>query len=174
MMKVFVLRNLFLIAGVSPIATAQAHEGEKRETPQQNALRAARLIDVRDGNTVADAVVLIEGDRIKAVGTNLAIPSDREGPAFPDSFRGRHKWIPAANLTPGDVYEPKVAAIPVICMQVGVGPGFGIFVGECVATTFANAPTFRVMVRAFGRATYARASSPLTDVLTKRMNTFFA
>ena len=75
-MKALVLRKLLLIAVVSLAVSAQAQVAEKPETPQQTALRAARLIDVRTGNTIADAVVLIEGDRIKAVGANLAIPAN--------------------------------------------------------------------------------------------------
>jgi hypothetical protein len=54
--------------------------------------------------------------------------------------------LPLVDLTPGDVYEPKVAATPVICMQVGVGPDLGIFLGECVADTFTKSPAFRVIV----------------------------
>jgi hypothetical protein len=54
--------------------------------------------------------------------------------------------LPLIDLTPGDVYQPKVAATPVISMQVGVGPDFGIFLGECVAATFSKVPEFRVMV----------------------------
>jgi hypothetical protein len=54
--------------------------------------------------------------------------------------------LPLIDLTPGDVYEPKVAATPVICMQVGVGQDLGIFLGECVADTFTTSPKFRVPV----------------------------
>jgi imidazolonepropionase-like amidohydrolase len=75
MMKAFVSRKVLLIAAVSLTVTAQAQVAEKRETPQQTALRAARLLDVRNGTTITNAVVLIEGDRIKAVGANLAIPT---------------------------------------------------------------------------------------------------
>src|SRR5215216_4164 len=74
MMKACVLRSLLLLAGVS--LTAQAQVTETRQTPQPIAVRAARLLDVRNGDTIPDAVVLIEGDRIKAVGSKLTIPSD--------------------------------------------------------------------------------------------------
>jgi imidazolonepropionase-like amidohydrolase len=72
-MKAGVLRCLLLLAAVSLSTAVHAQVAEPRETPRI-ALRAARLIDVRNGNTVPDAVVLIEGDRIKAVGSNLIIP----------------------------------------------------------------------------------------------------
>lgn len=39
------------------------------------ALKAARLLDVSNGKLINQAVVLIEGDRISAVGSNLEIPA---------------------------------------------------------------------------------------------------
>ncbi|MCI0574030.1 MAG: amidohydrolase family protein [Myxococcaceae bacterium] len=39
------------------------------------AVRAAAMVDVVGGKTVRDPVVLIEGDRIKAVGAGLAVPA---------------------------------------------------------------------------------------------------
>jgi imidazolonepropionase-like amidohydrolase len=41
---------------------------------QITAVRASRMLDVNSGNYVPDAVVLIEGDRITAAGSKLAIP----------------------------------------------------------------------------------------------------
>src|SRR5947207_1224061 len=38
------------------------------------AVRAAHMLDVRSGRMVSHAVVVIEGDHIKAVGENLSIP----------------------------------------------------------------------------------------------------
>lgn len=57
--------------------------------------------------------------------------------------------LPLLDLTPGDVYVPKVRETPLVCMQVGVGPDFGVFLGECDAATFTKAPAFRVMVNTF-------------------------
>jgi imidazolonepropionase-like amidohydrolase len=74
-MKACVLRGLLLFAAVWLTAAAPAQIAKTQETSQPIALRAARLMDVRNGNTIPDAVVLIEGDRIKAVGSNLDIPS---------------------------------------------------------------------------------------------------
>jgi len=39
------------------------------------AVRASRLVDVRAGTVIRDAVVVIEGDRITAVGHDVAVPS---------------------------------------------------------------------------------------------------
>jgi imidazolonepropionase-like amidohydrolase len=46
------------------------------DTPTRVAVKAARLIDGRGGQPVAPAVVLIENDKIVAVGAALAIPPD--------------------------------------------------------------------------------------------------
>jgi imidazolonepropionase-like amidohydrolase len=46
--------------------------------PRLVAVRAARLIDGRGGPPVARAVVLVEGDRITAVGPNLPVPAGVE------------------------------------------------------------------------------------------------
>jgi imidazolonepropionase-like amidohydrolase len=73
-MKISSARTILLLIGVSLAGTAQPQVTEK-PAPQQTAVRAARLIDVRAGKVIENPVVLIEGDRIKSVGTNLAVPS---------------------------------------------------------------------------------------------------
>jgi adenine deaminase len=42
------------------------------------AVKAARALDVRTGALVNNAVIIVEGERIKAVGANLAIPANAE------------------------------------------------------------------------------------------------
>lgn len=54
---------LFCLAGSLPAATA---------------IQCAQLLDVRNSRTLANAVILVEKDRITAVGTNLTIPSGAE------------------------------------------------------------------------------------------------
>lgn len=44
------------------------------ESPHLLAIRTDRLIEVGSGNVIANAVVLIEGERIKAVGSKIDIP----------------------------------------------------------------------------------------------------
>lgn len=46
--------------------------------PKRIAVRAARMLDVRSGNVVTNAVVLVENGRIQAAGSNLAIPAGTE------------------------------------------------------------------------------------------------
>ncbi len=48
---------------------------QTRSGPSVVAIRAGRLIDVEAGKVLPNQVILIEGDRIKAVGENLAIPA---------------------------------------------------------------------------------------------------
>lgn len=44
------------------------------ETPPLIAVRADRMIDVNSGNVIAHAVVIIDGDKIKATGSGIDIP----------------------------------------------------------------------------------------------------
>jgi imidazolonepropionase-like amidohydrolase len=56
--------------------SAPARAAETPKQAQQTAVLAAHLLDVRSGSLINGAVVLIEGDRIKAVGAGLAIPQE--------------------------------------------------------------------------------------------------
>ena len=68
------LAILALAVVVAAVATAQAPE----KAPRKVALKAARLIDGTGAAPMTNAVVLIEGDRITAVGSGLAIPKGYE------------------------------------------------------------------------------------------------
>lgn len=57
---------------VAPAQTASA------QAPKPLAVRAGRMLDVRSGNVVNDAVILIENGRITAVGSKLDIPAGAE------------------------------------------------------------------------------------------------
>jgi imidazolonepropionase-like amidohydrolase len=74
-MKTSSVQRMWLVVGLSLAITSQAQIADKQDAPRLTAVRAARLIDVRNGNVIPDAVVLIEGDRFKAVGSNLTVPS---------------------------------------------------------------------------------------------------
>lgn len=63
-----VVAATILVAGAGPLAAQ-----EQADEPL-TAIRAARLLDVRNQKVVNDPVVLIAGDRIKAVGSNIEIP----------------------------------------------------------------------------------------------------
>ena len=67
------------------VATAQSASNAP-QSPKVIAIRAAKLVDAKplaspgdkDAPPIANAVVIIEGDRIKAVGSNLPIPAGAE------------------------------------------------------------------------------------------------
>lgn len=48
------------------------------QQPKIVAIKAARALDVRTGAMINNAVIVVEGDRIKEVGSNLAIPANAE------------------------------------------------------------------------------------------------
>ena len=66
MLNARVLAASILIAASSAVA---------QEPPTVTVLKAARLFDGRSDTTVANAVVIVEGGRIKAVGSALAVPA---------------------------------------------------------------------------------------------------
>jgi imidazolonepropionase-like amidohydrolase len=72
------LFTLFLIfLGAIPFATL----GQNRVYPSRSgliAIRAAHMIDVKAGTSVNNVVILVDNDRITAVGSNLAIPEGTE------------------------------------------------------------------------------------------------
>jgi imidazolonepropionase-like amidohydrolase len=71
-----------LVAAPLIFNTACAH-AQKQPTQQQTGtqprgtvvLRAARMLDVRRGEMITDAVVVVEGDKIVAAGSRLAVPA---------------------------------------------------------------------------------------------------
>jgi len=65
-----VLRSILLIAvGVG---------GWAQEAPRLKAVKAAHLVDSRKGTVLPRPVVLVEGDKVTAVGTDLSIPAGVE------------------------------------------------------------------------------------------------
>src|SRR5947209_3119646 len=53
---------------------ARAQVREQPGAARPVAIRAARLLDVRSGEIINNAVIVVEGDRVKAVGRNVAVP----------------------------------------------------------------------------------------------------
>ncbi len=48
------------------------------QTPKVTAIKAARVLDVRTGQMIANAVILIEGERIIAIGPKVVVPENAE------------------------------------------------------------------------------------------------
>src|SRR4051794_10478531 len=70
-------RLALLLLPCSAIA-ALAAAPETPKPPRLLAVRAGRLLDGHGGPPLADAVILISGDRITAVGRDLPIPAGAE------------------------------------------------------------------------------------------------
>ena len=60
----------------SALACTWAQKARQSKSPNRLAIRAARMLDVGRGQLITEAVVLVEGDRITAAGSRLAIPPD--------------------------------------------------------------------------------------------------
>jgi imidazolonepropionase-like amidohydrolase len=69
--RLFPLFSLLMIAGVCRV---QAQVPGASDKPVVLAIRAARMLDVKNGRYIANPVLVIEADRIKAVGPNLSVP----------------------------------------------------------------------------------------------------
>ena len=71
------MRTRHAVAAVAlSIAAVRAHAQNADTSAKRVAIRAGRLIDGRGGPPIANAVILIEGDRITAVGPGLTIPAN--------------------------------------------------------------------------------------------------
>jgi len=74
------MRKGFLVISVASvwvmIASGSANSQVDGKNAQRTAIRAARLIDGKSETVLKNAVVLVEGEKITAVGSQLAIPGD--------------------------------------------------------------------------------------------------
>jgi imidazolonepropionase-like amidohydrolase len=90
--KLSVARTLFLFLAVliifcafivapQPAASSSSSSssgGSSAQGPTRLAVRAARLLDVKRGAVINDAVILIENGRVASVGPRLSIPADMQ------------------------------------------------------------------------------------------------
>jgi imidazolonepropionase-like amidohydrolase len=67
-----------LLLAAALAATTAAASPTPEAVARRIALKAARLVDVRKGTVIAEPVVLIEGERIRAVGSKLPVPAGYE------------------------------------------------------------------------------------------------
>jgi len=73
-LKRIAVLSLVLVSLSFTFVAVSARHQEKSSPPRQVAIRAGTLIDVRDGTTISNAIILIQGDQITQVGTGLSIP----------------------------------------------------------------------------------------------------
>ena len=71
-------RALLLSLPLLPAFFPLTSPAQTRPAPKVTAVRAARMIDVRGGNVVQNAVVLVENGRITAAGAGVAVPAGAE------------------------------------------------------------------------------------------------
>jgi imidazolonepropionase-like amidohydrolase len=75
-MKKWFAPFIVLIWIAFPMSLAFAQTGEPKSQPKRVAIKAGRLIDTRTGAVVNNAFILIENDKITAVGPNITIPAE--------------------------------------------------------------------------------------------------
>src|SRR5262249_25558491 len=70
------LASLFSLLIVCLLSSAASQSQQPAE--EVLAVKAARALDARSGAMINNAVIIIEGDRVKEVGAGLAVPSNAE------------------------------------------------------------------------------------------------
>jgi imidazolonepropionase-like amidohydrolase len=75
-MKKWFAPFLALIWLTFSMSLAFAQTGEQKSQPKRVAIKAGRLIDTKTGAVVNNAFILIENDKITAVGPNITIPAE--------------------------------------------------------------------------------------------------
>jgi imidazolonepropionase-like amidohydrolase len=71
------MRARFLVSALTICLAAARTDAQATDTTAKRiAIRAGRLIDGRGGPPIANAIILIDGDRITAVGPGLTIPAN--------------------------------------------------------------------------------------------------
>ena len=70
------MQTRLAIAALALCIAVTSGSAQQTDSTARIAIRAGRLIDGRGGSPIANAVILIEGDRITAVGAGLTIPGN--------------------------------------------------------------------------------------------------
>jgi imidazolonepropionase-like amidohydrolase len=70
------LAALLLASSYSFVTLSQTTE--KKVTPKRVAIKAGRLFDAKTGAVTNNAVILIEGDKITAIGPGVNVPAGAE------------------------------------------------------------------------------------------------
>jgi imidazolonepropionase-like amidohydrolase len=115
------------LASVAPTPAPQAK-------PEVLALRAARLLDGKSDAPIQNAVVIIEGSRIKAVGPNLPVPAGAEivdlgGATLLPGLIDSHTHL-LSNFEPGSLGEESNMLITVATMSTAERALMGAAMGR--------------------------------------------
>ena len=71
-------KHLLLALVLSSLVSLSFSSVASSQAPKVLAVRAAHLIDVKSGNVINNAVIVIEGGRVKQLGANLSVPAGAE------------------------------------------------------------------------------------------------
>jgi imidazolonepropionase-like amidohydrolase len=79
-MKIRILKGLYPLLGATLAVPVLLAQDVRRAPvpPKTIVVRASTLVSTRSGTTIPNAVVIIEGDTVKAVGSGLAVPAGAE------------------------------------------------------------------------------------------------
>lgn len=107
------LAVLLLVSSYSILTLSQT--GEPKQPPKRIAIKAVRLIDVKTGAVTNNAFILIEGDKIAAVGQNVTIPAGVEVIDLKDKtvLPGLIDCHTHITLQPGNYYEDLFRQSPI-------------------------------------------------------------
>ncbi len=112
--QIFPARPAVLAAVVAALLSARAVPAQT-DTAKVVAIRAGRLIDGRGGAPITNAVILVRGDRITAVGSGIAIPQGAEVIDLSRStvLPGLIDAHTHVTIVPGDYYESLFRRSPI-------------------------------------------------------------
>ena len=129
MKKAFAVRLLCLVSVLSATLFAQNSTARTKI-----ALRAAHMLDGKTDTLVSNAVIVIEGDRISAVGSGLAIPKDAKVidlgnltliPGLIDSHTHLLSEMDGTNVTLQDVEMLRIVATQSTAQRALLGAKLG-------------------------------------------------
>ena len=109
------MRTRFTILTLVACVAFERADAQQADTTKRIAIRAGRLIDGRGGPPVANAVILVEGERITAVGPGLTIPAgarviDLSSSTVLPGFIDAHTHV---TTQPSDYYEDIFRKTPI-------------------------------------------------------------
>ena len=169
-----VLKRTFILAlGVTAVAATMLVRAQ--QAPAVIAIRAARLFDGKSDTTIADAVVVVQGNRITAAGARLAIPAGAQVvdlgdatilPGFidahthvtdessddwnADTVSGLRRTIPESTLRAAEFARRTLMAGFTTVRDVGSGDYIDVGLRNAIASGVTVGPRMLVSVHALG------------------------
>src|SRR6185436_9351747 len=164
-----------VMAALALTAVAATALVRAQPAPVVTAIRAARLFDGKSDNALADAVVLVQGNRITAAGARLAIPAGAQIvdlgdatilPGFidahthvtdessddwnADAVSGLRRTIPESTLRAAEFARRTLMAGFTTVRDVGSGDYIDVGLRNAIASGVTAGPRMLVSVHALG------------------------